>query len=285
MLLGAAFAGLAAHVIHALLTNPAGGGLYSGWAFYVLALLVLGAGIARGGLVHDERATWTAASAAFAAWFMGSVFYASGGGTDEDLYAFPLADALLLPFAAAAAVAAATLVRSRVRPFQPTILLDGLIVSLAAGALAAVLMDVTFLNGIEAGTAVITLKAAYPLGAVILLAFALWVQGLTGWRPNRTWTAAVVGLALAGVASIAFLLRTVAGSYTPGSLVDSLWLAGGLVLAYAAWQPHEESMPVRLERQQRLGVTSLGAAVALAVLVLGQFVSVSLAAVMWRPQP
>ena len=53
-------------------------------------------------------------------------------------------------------------------------------------------------------------------------------------------------------------MRTVSGDYSPGSLIDSLWLAGGLVLAYAAWQPHEESMPVRLERPQRLGVDVAG---------------------------
>ena len=63
---------------------------------------------------------------------MGSVFYAGGGGAEQDLYAFPMADVLLLPFAGAAAATVAILVRSRVKPFQPTILLDGLIVSLAA---------------------------------------------------------------------------------------------------------------------------------------------------------
>ena len=280
MLLVAAFAGVAGHVTYALLSDQAGdGAILSDWVFYGLALLVLGAGVARGGLVHDERATWAAASAAFGAWFMGSVFYASGGGAEQDLYAFPVTDALLLPFAAAAGGAAATLARSRVRPFQPTILLDGLIVSLAAGALTAVLMDVTVLNGIEASTTVVTLKLAYPLGAVVLLTFALWIQAVTGWHLNRMWTAAVVGLALAAVSSTAFLLRTVSGSYAPGSLIDSIWLAGGLTLAYAAWQPHGESMPVRLARPQRLRAVSLGAAVALAVLVLGQFVSIGFAAV------
>ena len=87
MLLGAAFVGLAAHVAYALLSEPGGGELVSDWTFYGLALLVMGAGVARGGLVHDERATWAAASAAFGAWFMGSVFYASGGGAEQDLYA------------------------------------------------------------------------------------------------------------------------------------------------------------------------------------------------------
>jgi diguanylate cyclase (GGDEF)-like protein len=252
---------------------------FSSWAFYGLALIVLGASVARPGLVHDERTAWTAAGAAFAAWFIGSVYYASGGGVEHDLYSFPMADALLVPFAAAAAAALALLVRSRVQPFQPTLLLDGLIVSLGVGSLVAVVMEATFLNGVEAATAAIALKSAYPLGGVILLCFAAWVVALTGWHPNRTWVATMAGLALATVASTAFLLQTVSGDYFSGTFIDSLWLAGGLVLAYAAWQPHDDAMSVRLEGSRRLTATSLGAAVALVILVVGQFLPVGFAAV------
>jgi diguanylate cyclase (GGDEF)-like protein len=86
----------------------------------------------------------------------------------------------------------------------------------------------------------------------------------------------VVGLALAAIASTAFMVRMVSQEYVPGTLVDSLWLAGGLVLAYAAWQPHEESMPVRL---RRLRSTSVAGVLALAVLVVGQLASVGPVAV------
>ena len=281
VLLGAAVAAVAAHAAYAVLNVDAAGfdQFFSTWAFYGLALLVLGAGVARAGLVHDERTAWAPACAAFGAWFMGSVYYAGGGGVDQDLYSYPLADALLIPFAGAAAAAVAILVRSRVTPFQPTILVDGLIISLAATALVAVLFDAAFLSDAEASTAAVMLKIAFPLGAVSLLVFLLWVQAVTGWRPHRTWTAAVVGLALAGLSSTAFLLQTLAGTYSPGTFIDSLWLASGLALAYAAWQPHEESMSVHIEGQRRVTATSLGAAVALAVLVVGQFLSVGFAAV------
>jgi diguanylate cyclase (GGDEF)-like protein len=280
LLLGAAVAGLAVHITYALLRHHGGeGDLFSDWAFYGLALLVLGAGVARGGLVHDERVAWTAGSVAFGAWFMGSVFYASGGA-EQDLSGFPVADALLLPFAAAAGLAVAKLVRSRVTPFQPTILLDGLIVALAAGAVIATVMHATILRDADAGAWAVAVKLAYPVGAVMLLVFVLWVQAVTGWRLNRTWTAAVIGLALAAIASTAFMLRAVAGDYVPGTPIDSLWLAGGLVLAYAAWQPHEESMPVRLARPGRLGATSVAAAAALIVLLVGQLFPVGPAAVL-----
>ena len=66
---------------------------------------------------------------------MGSIFYASGGDAEKDLYAFPLADALLAAVRAPRPPSRSRCsCRSRVKPFQPTLLLDGLIVSLAAGA-------------------------------------------------------------------------------------------------------------------------------------------------------
>jgi hypothetical protein len=73
-LLGATVIGLSAHAAYAVLNVQAGGldQFFTSWAFYGLALLVLGASVARPGLVHDERAAWTAAAVAFAAWFMGS---------------------------------------------------------------------------------------------------------------------------------------------------------------------------------------------------------------------
>ena len=103
--------------------------------FYGLALLAVGASVARSGLVHDERPAWMATSVAFGAWFIGSVYYASGGSTEDTLYSVSIVDLALAPFAVGAAFAVGMLVRSRVKPFQPTILLDGLIVSLGVGAL------------------------------------------------------------------------------------------------------------------------------------------------------
>ena len=282
LLLATAVAGLSLHAVYALFGAGSGDAIgqhAASWAFYGLALFAVGASVARSGLVHDERPAWMATSAAFGAWFIGSVYYASGGSVDQTLYSFSLSDALLTPFAGAAVFAVAMLVRSRVRPFQPTILLDGLIVSLSAGALMAVLMHTVVLPGAEASAAVLTLKLAAPLCAAMLLAFSVWVIALLGWRPNRMWTATAVGLALATVASALFVVQVVRGDYAAGSVLDSLWLATGLLLVYAAWQPHDDALPVKLEGSRRLSATSIAAALALGVLVFGQFLSVGFAAV------
>ena len=119
------------------------------------------------------------------------------------------------------------LVRSRVKPFQPTILLDGLIVSLAVGALTAVVMYAVVLRDAEASTAVLALKLTFPLCAAMLLAFSIWVIALIGWKPNRMWITTAIGLALAMVASAFFVVQIVHGDYAAGSVLDSLWLGAG----------------------------------------------------------
>jgi two-component system cell cycle response regulator len=281
LLLFATIAGLSLHAAYALLGSPSDGigELASSWAFYGLALLAVGASVARSGLVHDERPAWIATTVAFGAWFIGSVYYAAGGSVGHDLYSVAIWDVLLAPFAVAAAFAVGMLVRSRVKPFQPTILLDGLIVSLAAGALIAVVMYSVVLRDAEASTAVLALKLAYPLSAAMLTAFAVWVIALIGWKRNKMWLAAAGGLGLATIASGFFVEQVVNGDYSVGSVLDSMWLGGALLLVYAAWQPHDDALPVKMEGSRRLSATSIAAAAALGVLVFGQFLSVGFGAV------
>ena len=113
----------------------------------------------------------------------------------------------------------------------------------------------------------------------MLLAFSIWVIALIGWKPNRMWLTAAISLALATVTSAFFVVQIVHGTYAAGSVLDSLWLGAGLLLVYAAWQPHDDALPVKLEGSRRLGATSAAATAALAVLVVGQFLSVGFAAV------
>jgi diguanylate cyclase (GGDEF)-like protein len=280
LVLAAAIAGLSMHAAYTLFGAHKGlGPLAASWAFYALALLAVGASVARSGLVHDERPAWIATSVAFGAWFIGSVYYASGGSADDSLYSFSPVDVMLVAFAGPAAFAVGMLVRSRVKPFQPTLLLDGLIVSLAVGALTAVLMYAVVLRGAEADSSVLAVKLSYPLFAAMMLAFSVWVIALIGWRPNRMWLTSAIGLGLATVAAGIFVVKTVHGDYVAGSVLDSLWLAAGLVLVYAAWQPHDDALPVKLAGSRRLSATSIGAAAALTILVVGQFLSVGFAAV------
>ena len=68
-----------------------------------------------------------------------------------------------------------------------------------------------------------------------------------------------------------FVVQIVHGNYVAGTVLDSLWLGAGLLLVYAAWQPHDEPLPVKLEGSRRLTATSSARPLRSPSLVVGQF--------------
>jgi two-component system, cell cycle response regulator len=242
-------------------------------------LLLLGGGIvaaitARAASAETERDVWLPASIAFAAWFLGTAYYSGSGRTVGSLSSFLIGDLVLLCFGGAAALAAGRLVKARVEQFQPTIVLDGVITAIAAAALGAALMSASLDRlTVEAHPGV--LKLAYPIGGLLFLAFAIWVVALAGWRPDRLWSMLVGGLGLLTLASTAFVFAAARGTYEAGGPLDTVWLAGALALAIAAWQPREEPIQVKVDLLRRIVTTSCAAFAALALLVLANFTNVS----------
>jgi diguanylate cyclase (GGDEF)-like protein len=248
-------------------------GFFSTWVFYGLAVGAVTACIARAYLDEAERDLWITSSLAMCAWLVGSAHYRSGEATDR-VASFWGGDVLLLCFFGAAAVALGLLVRRRVRPYQPTFLLDGAIVALAVSALGAALLS----EDLDRMTLVATpgaVKLLYPLGAVLLFSFAVWVVTLTGWRSDRLWSLIVGSLGLFAVAGVGFVLAAAHGTYSHGGLLDTLWLAGAIGIAAAAWQPRTEPLEVRLETTHRISATSAAAILALALLIAASIMSLS----------
>jgi two-component system, cell cycle response regulator len=262
-------------LVHA--TNAVAAGGNSPFARLLFGALALGALIAvtaRAALVPAERDAWTPAAIAFGAWLIGSVYYIGSDRSVHSLASFWSGDVFLLSAGALAALSVGRLVKDRVEQFQPTILLDGVIVALATAALGAALMTEA-LSRIAVQSHPGALRLAYPIGALLFLAFCTWVVALTDWRPDRLWSLLVGGLGLLTLASTAFVLSAARGTYEPGGLLDTLWIAGGIVIALAAWQPEVEELEVRLDPLTRIMVTSLAAFAPLALLVLAHFTAVS----------
>jgi two-component system, cell cycle response regulator len=246
--------------------------------FWPLGIGVVAAVAARAFLIKSEREVWIPAAIAFVAWFAGTAYYTGWNRSLDSLSAFLGGDMVLLFFAAPAALAAGRLVQSRVDPFAPTILLDAFVVAIATSALGAALMAETLSRmTVEAHPGI--LKLAYPIAALLFLAFSVWIVGLSDWRPGRFWTLLMTGLGFLALASTAFVLAAGRGTYSAGGPLDTLWLAGALTIAIAAWQPAGEQLQVKLNALKRIGVTSFAALTALALLVLAQFANVTTMAV------
>ena len=106
---------------------------------------------------------------------------------------------------------------------------------------------------------------AYPVGDVILLAFLAAVLALTGWRPGRTWVLLGGALALSALGDAIYLGLAADGTYIEGTILDAVWPASLLLLAYAAWQ-RPERLEVRLEGLRILAFPSLFALTAFVLL-------------------
>jgi diguanylate cyclase (GGDEF)-like protein len=265
-------------LVHGANALALGSSKVAGYVFWPVSAGVVAAVVARAVLVRSERHVWIPAAVAFAAWFAGSAYYAGSDRAIHSLKAFLVGDLVLLSFGALAVLAAGRLVHARLETFAPTILLDGLVIAIATSALGAALMDETLSRlTVEARPGV--MKLAYPIGALLFLAFSVWMVSLSNWRPDRFWALLMTGLGFLTLASTAFVLAAGRGTYSAGGPLDTLWLTGGVTLAIAAWQPEGQKLRVKLDALTRIGVTSLAALTALSLLVLAQFAHVTMLAI------
>jgi len=183
-----------------------------------------------------------------------------------------------------AALAAA--VRPVVQIRGPAVLLDGVIIVLAVGAVLSVLLDPVLdpvLSGdLSLGTAV---ALAYPLADLLLVGVLVGMGLLRGWRSVRGWGWLAAGLIVFAVTDISFALWLGEGNGLVGQPLQAGWALGLVLLAtWVDGAPVPERRSARSEPQARVedrpAVTAVatagGATVAgLAVLVAGTQVTLS----------
>ena len=117
------------------------------------------------------------------------------------------ADIGYLAFYPLAAYGVVLLVRARARELDWRLWMDGLIAALGTAALGAALIF-EFVADRTSGTPVqVATTLAYPLGDILMLALVVGVVALTRWRPGRTWSLLLVGLAALVVADVAYTLQ------------------------------------------------------------------------------
>ena len=70
-----------------------------------------------------------------------------------------------------------------------------------------------------------------------MLALVVGVVALTGWRPGRTWSLLLAGLAALVVADIAYTLQSTGEALPEGGWIDPIYLIAAVCLGAAVWQP------------------------------------------------
>jgi diguanylate cyclase (GGDEF)-like protein len=187
----------------------------------------------RGG---PERGAWLAISASILAWAAGEIWwtvYIEGAASPP--YPSP-ADIGYIAFYPLAILGLWLLVRARASQLDRRLWMDGAIAALGTAALGAALL-LEFVADRASGTnAEVVTTLAYPFGDIVLISLIVGVIALTRWRPGRTLTLLLAGLAVMAVADVAFTLQTY-GEIPGGDWVEPIYLISAVLLGSEAWQP------------------------------------------------
>ncbi len=263
--------GLAAHVAHAAVGFGGGGtsSFVNDWVYDGIEVLAAALVVWRALTLRTERAAWLCFGAGLACWAAGDIYYSVAfAGMDSPPFPSP-ADYLYLAFYPLAYVGLVLLARSRISGFRRSLWFDGAIGALAIAAIGSALVFDPVLASTEGSAAAIAVNLAYPLADLLILAIVVGLVAATGWRPGRTLGFIAASFVIGGIADAIFLVQAAEGSYVEGTLLDSLWPAATLLLAYAAWREPRPLRPVAEGGLRLIALPTVFALAAIALLVYG----------------
>jgi two-component system, cell cycle response regulator len=204
--------------------------------------VVLGAGLAclvRASDYEHERGAWTLLGLATLVWGGAEVYWTAFiEGNASAPYPSP-ADVGYLAFYPLAYAGLAMLVRARAHEINWRLWMDGLIATLGTAALGTAFVFDFVAKKASGTTLEIATTLAYPLGDIAMLSMVVGVIALTGWRPGRTWSLLLAGLAALVIADIAYTLQSTEGTLPGGEWINPIYLIAAICLAAAVWQPAE----------------------------------------------
>jgi hypothetical protein len=200
-------------------------------AMWVAALVCL-AGAAR---AERSRTAWFVVGGALVAWAIGDTLWSLHGDPNT---VTSISDVFWLAWYPLLVVALVLLVRDRVPGFELHRWIDGVVVMLVVATPWVALFLEPAAQHSTASTFADVVDFAYPLGDAIVVGATLGVIALMGWRPGRMWLALGVAFAALCVADAIYSVEALGHTYSSETAFDALWLAGIMLIAYAAWLPH-----------------------------------------------
>ncbi|HEY7453465.1 MAG TPA: GGDEF domain-containing protein, partial [Thermoleophilaceae bacterium] len=270
----------AAHVAFGL-GSPGLDAFFQDWVYNGVSVLAGAMCVLRGVAVRQERVAWLVMGAGLLAWAGGDIAWTVLLGDDPSPPYPSVADLLYLVFYPASYAALLLLARSRTDSFRSSLWLDGAVAGLTVAALIATLLFEPIQQATSGTTAEIVVNLAYPVGDLLLLGLVVAVFGGSGWRLDPVWLLLGGGLALSAAADTVYLVQTANDTYSEGTLLDTLWPASVMLVAFAAWQPARQR--VVLHDWVIMAVPVICGVIAVQLLVYDHFqpsniLSVSLAA-------
>lgn len=250
--------------------------------------VVLGAGLAclvRASTYGVERTAWIAIGLGILCWGAGEIYWTAViEGNPNAPYPSP-ADIGYLVFYPLSYAGLALLVRARAHEIDWRLWMDGLIAALGTAALGAAFIFDFVAERTSGSPLQVATTLAYPLGDIGMVALVVGVVALTGWRPGRTWSLLLAGLAALVFADIAYTLQSTGEALPGGEWIDPIYLVAAVCLGASVWQPAEAaqiSSPEEGERRREMIVPAVFAGVMIGLFAIQYFSSTSgLSTVLW----
>jgi diguanylate cyclase (GGDEF)-like protein len=249
--------------------------------------VVIAAGLAcllRAQEAGPERSAWIAIAASILAWGAAEIYWTAALRTDPSPpYPSP-ADIGYLAFYPLAVLGLCLLVRARARELDWRLWMDGVIAGLGTAALGTAFIfdfvaDRTSGSFVEEATTL-----AYPLGDVLMLSLVVGIVALTRWRPGRTWSLLLGGIAALVIADVAFTLQEADASFPQGDWIEPIYLLAALCLGAETWRPPAATIKAaaRFDGWRELMVPAFFAAVLIGLFVMQALSSASpLSTALW----
>jgi diguanylate cyclase (GGDEF)-like protein len=249
--------------------------------------VVVSAGLAcllKAAKAERERGAWLALAAAVLCWGASEIYW-TAFLVDDPSPPYPSpADIGYLAFYPLAATGVYLLVRARARELDWRLWMDGLIAALGTAALGAALIF-EFVADRTTGTPVqVATTLAYPIGDILMLALVVGVVALTRWRPGRTWSLLLVGLAALVVADVAYTLQSTDASLPGGNWIEPIYLLAAACIGAEAWQTRADTIQpmARFDGWRELMVPAFFATVMIGLFAMQYFSRASgLTTVLW----
>lgn len=224
----------------------------------------------RGG---PERGAWLAISASIFAWAGGEIWWTL---YIEDNPSAPYpspADIGYLAFYPLAVLGLYLLVQARAGQLDRRLWMDGAIAALGTGALGAALLIEFVADHASGSTLEQATTLAYPFGDVVLISLVVGVIALTRWRPGRTWSLLLAGLAAMAIADVAFTVQTYESALPDGDWVEPIYLISAVLLGLEAWQPDADPIhpEARFDGWREMVVPGIVATAMIALVVMQYF--------------
>jgi two-component system, cell cycle response regulator len=226
-------------------------------------------------LRRRDRPAWALFGGFLTLWAIGDLGWTLHFDNVEDP-SFPnWTDAFYLTSYALAYAGMVLLLRDRVRPFRPSLWLDGLVGGLALGAACAALFLGPVLAAAEGSTLSVAVTLAYPVLDVLLLCTVGVAFGVSHWRPGAVWTWLGVALATSAVGDAGYSWQEAVGTYSSASWVNGTWPTAMAMLTWAAWRPAQRRAAYG-DQDAAFAVPAAFASLALGILVWSQLNTVDL---------